>query len=118
MTGKGRDPSNRAEESAAPVRLARELRDLARDEDDEGHLALAFALVNRMACAPEPAEREMALALSAVYRALAGADPDPTHGATQFHLHTDRPEWAEGETPTALIGGYLFYAPPAKGLHL
>ena len=99
------------------VRLARELRDLAETEDDEGRDALAWALVNRLANAPDRPDRDFALALSAVYRALAAAEPDPTQGATHFHPHTDVPDWAVNETPTALVGGHIFYAPPAKGLH-
>lgn len=101
---------------AGPVGLARELSALARGEDDEGRLALAFALVNRLAGACEGPERELALALAAVCRAFAGAEPDPTRGATRFHPHTENPAWAGNETPTALIGGHLFYAPREKGL--
>jgi hypothetical protein len=112
-----RDPSEETSGLAGSVRLARELVDLSRDEDEEGLLALAYALVNRVAATPKPAERELARALAAVYRALAGAETDPTRGATRFHPHTDCPDWAGNETPTALIGGHLFYAPRTKGLH-
>ena len=34
---------------------------------------------------------------------------DPTRGATRFHRHDERPEWARHHLPVALIGRYLFY---------
>ncbi|MEQ8379557.1 hypothetical protein [Parvibaculum sp.] len=111
----GRDPSDGPRGFAGPVQLARELSAVARGEEDEGRLALAFALVNRISGRCAGPDRELALALSAVCRALAGEEPDPTHGATQFHSHTECPGWAANEAPTALIGGHLFYAPRAKG---
>lgn len=97
--------------------LATTLRDLARGEDEEGRRALAWALVNGGAMHEGAADRDYMLALAALCRALAGAETDPTQGATHFHPHTECPGWAARETPRALIGGYLFYAPRAAGLH-
>lgn len=42
-------------------------------------------------------------------RALAGALPDPTGGATHYHLVETLPRWALGRVPTAEIGGLVFY---------
>ncbi|PKP77166.1 MAG: hypothetical protein CVT81_10925 [Alphaproteobacteria bacterium HGW-Alphaproteobacteria-3] len=97
--------------------LALTLRDLARDEDEEGRRALAWALVNGRAAPESAADRDYMLALAALCRALADAETDPTQGATRFHPHTECPGWAARETPRALIGGYLFYAPRATGQH-
>ncbi|MBO6678650.1 cell wall hydrolase [Parvibaculum sp.] len=110
-----RDPSDGTLAFAGPVQLAQELGAIARGEDEEGRLALAFALVNRISERWAGPDRDLALALSAVCRALSGAEPDPTHGATQFHSHTECPDWATNQAPTALIGGHLFYAPRTKG---
>lgn len=41
--------------------------------------------------------------------ALAGAEPDPTNGATHYHTAAVRPEWAVGQTPTCTIGRHVFY---------
>ncbi|HCX69264.1 MAG TPA: hypothetical protein DHK64_17535, partial [Rhodobiaceae bacterium] len=60
---------------------------------------------------------EFLLALAALCRALCGAEQDPTGGATHFHLHTENPDWATRETPRALAGGHLFYAPREAGHH-
>lgn len=97
--------------------LALTLRDLAKGEDEEGRRALAWALVNRRTSPEGAADRDYMLALAALCRALAGAEADPTQGATHFHPHTECPGWAARETPRALIGGYLFYAPRTAGLH-
>jgi spore germination cell wall hydrolase CwlJ-like protein len=42
-------------------------------------------------------------------RALAGALPDPTAGATHYHEESMLPRWALGVTPTATLGGLVFY---------
>lgn len=42
-------------------------------------------------------------------RALAGALPDLTRGATHYHADYVSPDWARGETPTLIIGRHLFY---------
>jgi N-acetylmuramoyl-L-alanine amidase len=42
-------------------------------------------------------------------RALAGALPDPTAGATHYHAEETLPRWALGLTPTAELGGLVFY---------
>ncbi|HEV7267810.1 MAG TPA: cell wall hydrolase [Falsiroseomonas sp.] len=42
-------------------------------------------------------------------RALAGALPDPTGGATHYHAADALPRWALGQTPTAELGGLVFY---------
>jgi len=97
--------------------LALTLRDLARGEDEEGRKALAWALVNGGAAPQKAADRDYLLALAALCQALAGAEADPIQGATRFHPHTECPGWAARETPRALIGGYLFYAPRAAGQH-
>jgi spore germination cell wall hydrolase CwlJ-like protein len=42
-------------------------------------------------------------------RAIAGALPDPTDAATHYHEEVVLPRWALGRTPTAEIGGLVFY---------
>lgn len=42
-------------------------------------------------------------------RALAGALPDPTGGATHYHAAENLPRWALGRVPVAEIGGLVFY---------
>lgn len=42
-------------------------------------------------------------------RALAGALPDPTEGATHYHDAAQLPRWALGRVPTAELGGLVFY---------
>tara|TARA_R110002110_G_scaffold79732_17_gene208121 strand:+ start:4507 stop:4959 length:453 start_codon:yes stop_codon:yes gene_type:complete len=106
--------------------LATILRDLARNEGEEGRTAIAWALLNRHDAAPcrHPAgpgadfsDRDFARAMLALCRVWAGDKPDPTHGATRFHPHTECPPWAANETPCALIGEHLFYAPRFRGHH-
>jgi|TARA_R100000322_G_scaffold69009_7_gene43361 hypothetical protein len=104
------------EEAGFLIDLALTLRGLARGEGEEGRTALAWALVNRRGAERKP-DREFLLALAALCRALCGAEQDPTGGATHFHLHTENPDWATRETPRALAGGHLFYAPREAGHH-
>lgn len=42
-------------------------------------------------------------------RALAGALADPTAGATHYHEECVLPRWALGATPSAVLGGLVFY---------
>jgi spore germination cell wall hydrolase CwlJ-like protein len=42
-------------------------------------------------------------------RAVAGALPDPTGGATHYHSDDVLPRWALGRVPTAELGGLVFY---------
>ncbi|WP_137179455.1 cell wall hydrolase [Roseomonas sp. AR75] len=42
-------------------------------------------------------------------RAIAGALPDPTAGATHYHEECVLPRWALGATPSAALGGLVFY---------
>ena len=42
-------------------------------------------------------------------RAVAGALPDPTGGATHFHDAAVLPGWAIGRAASAEIGGFCFY---------
>lgn len=42
-------------------------------------------------------------------RAMAGALPDPTSGATHYHAADALPRWAVGQVPTAEAGGLVFY---------
>ncbi|MCK8784339.1 cell wall hydrolase [Roseomonas sp. NAR14] len=42
-------------------------------------------------------------------RAVAGALPDPTGGATHYHDAAILPGWAVGEVPLAECGGMVFY---------
>lgn len=42
---------------------------------------------------------------------LAGKVKDPTHGATfYYNPKVANPNWAKGQTPTAIIGNHRFYA--------
>lgn len=42
-------------------------------------------------------------------RAVIGALPDHTQGATHYHADYVDPYWARGETPTITIGRHIFY---------
>lgn len=42
-------------------------------------------------------------------RAVSGALPDPTGGATHYHARSILPRWAEGKPACAEIGRHLFY---------
>ncbi len=43
-------------------------------------------------------------------RALTGVLEDPTGGATHYHARGLMPDWADGRSPSAVIGNHLFYA--------
>jgi hypothetical protein len=38
--------------------------------------------------------------------------PDPTGGATNYHTPDVHPDWSQGQTPVAMIGGHYFYKLP------
>lgn len=42
-------------------------------------------------------------------RAVSGALPDPTRGATRFHALGVAPDWATGRKPSACVGSMFFY---------
>lgn len=50
-----------------------------------------------------------AMARRTARRALAGALPDETHGATRVHPLGESPAWARGRMPVATLGGWLLY---------
>ena len=52
---------------------------------------------------------QMELCRRVALRALAGALPDPTGGATHMHADDSQPSWSIGHAPVAEIGGLLFY---------
>jgi N-acetylmuramoyl-L-alanine amidase len=60
----------------------------------------------RAVTAADPA---FAAALAIARRAVAGALPDPTGGATHYHTTAISPSWARGAVPTARIGAHVFY---------
>lgn len=50
-----------------------------------------------------------ATCLRTARRAAAGLLPDPTGGATHYHRAGVHPVWAAGRSPSAEIGGLVFY---------
>ena len=50
-----------------------------------------------------------ATCLRVARRAVIGALPDHTKGATHYHADYVSPYWAKGETPTITIGRHIFY---------
>lgn len=40
---------------------------------------------------------------------LAGLVPDPTGGARHYHADYVKPNWAEGQKPSLVVGHHLFY---------
>lgn len=63
----------------------------------------------RAALAELPEGAELGPCRRIAARALAGALPDPTWGATHYHAEQALPRWALGVTPTAELGGLVFY---------
>ncbi len=60
----------------------------------------------------DPATRDdpaFAICQRIAARALAGALPDPTQGATHYHAAETLPRWAVGQVPVAEAGGLVFY---------
>lgn len=51
-----------------------------------------------------------ATALRIARRAVVGAIPDETGGATHYHTKAIMPYWAKGKEPSAVIGQHIFYA--------
>ncbi|WP_052213745.1 cell wall hydrolase [Belnapia sp. F-4-1] len=62
--------------------------------------------------AEAPADAAMEMCRRIAARALGGALPDPTEGATHWHDGASLPGWAIGQVPTAEIGGLVFYRLP------
>ena len=52
---------------------------------------------------------EFALATRIAQWAATGALADPTGGATHYHALSVIPSWANGQTPTTIIGHHVFY---------
>lgn len=50
-----------------------------------------------------------ATALRIARRALCGALPDITDGATNYHAAGTSPYWTQGQKPVAVIGRHIFY---------
>ncbi|MCB1721217.1 MAG: cell wall hydrolase [Rhodospirillales bacterium] len=50
-----------------------------------------------------------ATALRIARRAVIGALPDHTGGATHYHTDYASPYWARGQEPSAVIGRHIFY---------
>jgi len=53
--------------------------------------------------------KHFATSLRIARRAVIGALPDHTSGATHYHADYVSPYWAKGETPVVTIGAHLFY---------
>jgi hypothetical protein len=62
--------------------------------------------------AEPPADAAMEMCRRIAARALGGALPDPTAGATHWHDGASLPGWAIGQVPTAEVGGLVFYRLP------
>lgn len=56
-----------------------------------------------------PGDAALAVCRRVAARAMTGALPDPTGGATHYHDAAVLPGWALGQTSTAEIGGLCFY---------
>jgi len=63
----------------------------------------------RRAIAELPAGVDLGACTRIAARALAGALPDATGGATHYHAEETLPRWAFGKVPTAEVGGLVFY---------
>ena len=50
-----------------------------------------------------------ATAVRIARRAVAGTLKDTTNGATHYHAKSVAPDWAAGQTPSAVIGHHIFY---------
>lgn len=111
------------------ARLAVAIREVLEDEDDEeGQVALACAILNHMrrfgpsgeggggASAHvgvwDVTDTGFCRAFAVACLVLSGDIDDPTDGATHFHRHVESPRWARRATPKALIGRHLFYVIP------
>ncbi len=114
------------------ARLAVAIREVLDSEggqdDEEGQVALACAILNRMrrfgpsgeggggAAAHvgvwDVTDTGFCRAFAVACLVLSGDIEDPTGGATHFHRHAENPKWARRATPKALIGRHLFYTIP------
>ncbi|MBP0465042.1 cell wall hydrolase [Roseomonas sp. PWR1] len=56
-----------------------------------------------------PGDGALAICRRVAARAIAGALPDPTGGATHVHDAAALPGWAVGRAASAEIGGFCFY---------
>jgi spore germination cell wall hydrolase CwlJ-like protein len=63
----------------------------------------------RRAIAELPDGTDLGACRRVAARALAGALPDPTGGATHYHADTLLPRWALGRVATVELGGLVFY---------
>jgi len=126
--------------SEVPGFLPREMEDIAClalsicrvlevEDDEEGQVAMACAILNHMrrfgsdgggqggaaarVSKPLSLERLPWRAFAIACLVVSGDMEDPTGGATHFHRHTENPDWAQAATPKALIGSYVYYAMPA-----
>ena len=127
--GGAREFFDRTPTLAEMAALAAIVRDAAGNDGEEACVALAWAVLNRRAGTRSrpgdgrftPTKSDFAdpafwRALGAACRAWTGDVPDPTRGATRFHLHTDYPRWAQQTAPNALIGKNFFYPPDPPGI--
>lgn len=113
---------------AGMMSLALAIRESLEGESEEGRVAVACAMRNRMrrfgldradmrgaaARARDLSDPLLCRALAFACFVLSGDPADPTGGATHFHRHTEQPKWARSATPKALIGQHIFYALDAK----
>ena len=136
------DPAGTAAIEDPITCLARTIYWEAQGEGEEGMLAIASVVMNRVGhpgfpatvCAvvkegqsqrrcqfawwcdgrPDEAQDPQAYAQAreVARRALNRELPDPTGGALYFHRRGATPEWAASYTRTAAIGAHLFYTPP------
>lgn len=67
------------------------------------------ALLGAMPRGDEVEDSRLGICRRVAARAIAGALPDPTGGATHWHDAEALPGWALGRVPTAEIGGLVFY---------
>lgn len=74
--------------------------------------AVAATLAEHGVAAAPPGDFDLLDAMAV----LAGLSGDPVRGATRFHHHRDAPPWADGRTPTALIGSFLYFRVDAGSL--
>ena len=104
----------------APESLALTLRAEAGGRPLRAIEALAALVVNRARLAmadaagsqaplPPAGDPVLAMCRRVAERAVAGALPDPTAGATHWHDADALPGWAVGRVPSAEIGGLVFY---------
>jgi spore germination cell wall hydrolase CwlJ-like protein len=61
------------------------------------------------ALAELPADADLGACARIAARAMAGALPDPTRGATHYHPEEVLPRWALGRVASASLGGLVFY---------